>query len=83
MTTISLNGLDVSRIGLGMSAFFTGAGSGDTASIAHIHWALDAARARRGPPRPGWHGRQRSMTGAADIEDRTTDEREGHDQVRQ
>ena len=44
MKHISLGGLDVSRIGLGtmgMSAFYTGAGSDDTESIRTIHGALD------------------------------------------
>jgi aryl-alcohol dehydrogenase-like predicted oxidoreductase len=44
MKAISLNGLDVSRIGLGamgMSAFYTGAGSDDAESIRTIHRALD------------------------------------------
>ena len=41
---ISLGGLDVSRIGLGtmgMSAYYTGAGSDDAESIRAIHRALD------------------------------------------
>jgi aryl-alcohol dehydrogenase-like predicted oxidoreductase len=44
MTHISLGGLDVSRIGLGamgMSAFYTGAGSDDAESIRTIHRAFD------------------------------------------
>jgi aryl-alcohol dehydrogenase-like predicted oxidoreductase len=44
MQHISLGGLDVSRIGLGamgMSAFYTGAGSDDAESIRTIHRALD------------------------------------------
>jgi aryl-alcohol dehydrogenase-like predicted oxidoreductase len=44
MKHISLGGLDVSRIGLGamgMSAFYTGAGSDDAASIRTIHRAFD------------------------------------------
>jgi len=44
MKHISLGGLDVSRIGLGtmgMSAFYTGAGTDDTESIRTIHRALD------------------------------------------
>jgi len=44
MKHISLGGLDVSRIGLGamgMSAFYTGAGSDDAESIRTIHRAFD------------------------------------------
>jgi aryl-alcohol dehydrogenase-like predicted oxidoreductase len=44
MKHISLGGLDVSRLGLGtmgMSAFYTGAGSDDAESIRTIHRALD------------------------------------------
>ena len=44
MRTISLGGLDVSRIGpgaMGMSAFYTGAGSDDAASIRTIQRSLD------------------------------------------
>src|SRR3982075_3408696 len=44
MTHVSLGKLDVSRIGLGtmgMSAYYTGAGSDDTESIRTIHRALD------------------------------------------
>ena len=44
MKHISLGGLDVSRIGLGtmgMSAYYTGAGSDDAESIRTIHRALD------------------------------------------
>jgi aryl-alcohol dehydrogenase-like predicted oxidoreductase len=42
--TLGSNGLEVSRLGLGlmgMSAFYTGAGTDDDASIATIHRALD------------------------------------------
>ncbi|MFJ2757136.1 aldo/keto reductase [Nocardioides sp. NPDC087217] len=45
MITASLNGLNVSRIGLGamgMSAFYTGAGRSDAEAIRTIHHALDA-----------------------------------------
>ena len=45
MFTTSLNGLNVSRIGLGtmgMSAFYTGAGRSDAEAIRTIHHALDA-----------------------------------------
>src|SRR5688500_18696933 len=45
MLTTSLNGLNVSRIGLGtmgMSAFYTGAGRSDAEAIRTIHHALDA-----------------------------------------
>lgn len=44
MRTTSLGGLEVSRIGLGamgMSAFYTGAGRDDDASVRTIHRALD------------------------------------------
>jgi aryl-alcohol dehydrogenase-like predicted oxidoreductase len=44
MKTTSLGGLEVSRIGLGamgMSAYYTGAGRGDTESIRTVHRALD------------------------------------------
>jgi aryl-alcohol dehydrogenase-like predicted oxidoreductase len=44
MKHVSLGGLDVSRIGLGamgMSAYYTGAGSDDAESIRTIHRALD------------------------------------------
>ncbi|MDG4824632.1 aldo/keto reductase [Asanoa sp. WMMD1127] len=44
MRTVSLGGLDVSRIGLGamgMSAYYTGAGQGDDESIRTIHRAID------------------------------------------
>ncbi len=44
MRTTTLGGLDVSRIGLGimgMSVFYTGAGSDETESIRTIHRALD------------------------------------------
>src|SRR3979409_160930 len=44
MTHVSLGKLDVSRIGLGtmgMSAYYTGAGSDDAESIRTIHRALD------------------------------------------
>lgn len=44
MQSVSLNGLKVSRIGLGvmgMSAFYTGAGTDDAGSIRTIHRALD------------------------------------------
>nr|WP_129669414.1 aldo/keto reductase [Phytoactinopolyspora endophytica] len=50
MRTIPLNGLDVSRIGLGVmgvSAFYTGAGRDDGESIRTIHRALDLGVTRR------------------------------------